>query len=91
MKYGVKFCGGCNPRYERGRALKGIKDALSEKVDFEIAKEDSDYDGLLVIAGCSNCCPEIRTYKTKKRPIKMWEEKHIEQVIDEITKEADVT
>lgn len=91
MKYGVKFCGGCNPRYERGRALKKIKENLSDKIDFEVADEEHEYDGLLIIGGCSNCCPDIKTYKTRTKPLKIWEEKHIEKVIDIIIKEADDT
>jgi hypothetical protein len=91
MRYGIKFCGGCNPRYERSRALKQIQDSLSASVDFEIAKEDASYDGLLVISGCSNCCPEIKTYKVRTKPLKMWDEKHIDKIMDEIKKEVDVT
>ena len=29
MKCGVKFCGGCNPRYDRGAAYREIKDELN--------------------------------------------------------------
>ncbi len=91
MKYGIKFCGGCNPRYERGSAFKSIIADLPDKVNFEIAREEVDYDGLLVVAGCSNCCPELKGYKVKRKPIKMWDEKHIDQVKVEILKEVDVT
>jgi DNA-directed RNA polymerase subunit L len=35
MKYGVKFCGGCNPRYQRKEALEEIEKALKEIVEFE--------------------------------------------------------
>lgn len=91
MKYGVRFCGGCNPRYERGAALKKIKDHFGEQVDFEIAREDDDYDGLLIIGGCSNCCPDVKHYKVKTKPLKMWEEKHTNEVIGKIKKEVDVT
>ena len=28
MLVGVKFCGGCNPRYDRGKALEAIKNEM---------------------------------------------------------------
>ncbi len=38
MICGVRFCGGCNPRYDRGKALEKIKEQ-NEDVDFRIAEE----------------------------------------------------
>lgn len=56
MKIGIKFCGGCNPRYERGEFVKGIKEEFDEGYDFELAEEHKHYDFLLVVGGCTNCC-----------------------------------
>ena len=44
MKYGVRFCGGCNPRYERGEALKTIRKHFEGRVELEIAQEGVPYD-----------------------------------------------
>ncbi len=89
MLYGVRFCGGCNPRYDRGKALEAIRQSLGDSVEFEIAQEDREYDGLLVIGGCSNCCPAYKHFKVRKPPTMLCDENHIEKVIDKIKEEAD--
>ena len=41
MKFRAKFCGGCNPRYDRGKAYNTLKERLKEKgIDLELASED---------------------------------------------------
>ena len=79
MKCGVKFCGGCNPHYQRGDAYRKIKADLPE-IDFEYAEEDVDYDQLLVIGGCTACCPLIDQYTVNDEVFKMWSEDHIENI-----------
>ena len=79
MKCGVKFCGGCNPHYQRGDAYRKIKADMPD-IDFEYAEEGVDYDQLLVIGGCSACCPIIEQYTVKDEIIKMWSEDHIEKI-----------
>ena len=74
MKCGVKFCGGCNPHYQRG------------DIEFEHAEEGPAYDHLLVIGGCTACCPIIDQYTVNGDVIKMWSEDHIskiEQLLEE--------
>ena len=51
----VKFCGGCNPRYERGEAYRKIRTALSETAVFETPQEGKHYELLLIIRGCTQC------------------------------------
>ena len=79
MKCGVKFCGGCNPHYQRGDAYRKIKGDMPE-VDFEYAEEDQDYDNLLVIGGCTACCPGYSQYTVKDDVFKMWSEEHIDDI-----------
>ena len=43
MKIGVRFCGGCNPRYDRGAFYNEIIECYPDH-DFEIAKEGVFYD-----------------------------------------------
>ena len=61
MKIGVRFCGGCNPRYDRGAFYNEIIECYPDH-DFEIAKEGVSYDHLVVIGGCSSCCAEYRQF-----------------------------
>lgn len=80
MKCGVRFCGGCNPRYDRGKALETIKEKFAGDVDFVIAQEGVMHDILLVIGGCTNCCAAYEQFTTKEGVIKMWDESHIEKI-----------
>ena len=85
MLGGVKFCGGCNPKYERGNALESLKEYFKGKVDFVYAEEDAEYDFLLVIGGCTNCCASYDQYQAKDI-IFMWSEDHLEPIIKKIEK-----
>ena len=82
----VKFCGGCNPRYERGKAFDAIKKQFEGKVEFVIAEEGVEYDFILVIGGCIKCCASYSQYKAKNDVVLMWDEKHIEQTIKKLKK-----
>ena len=91
MLIGVKFCGGCNPRYDRGKALNDIKERLKEKADFAIAEEGGEYDYLLVIGGCTSCCASASGYEAKREVLRMWDQNHIENIIQFFTTAAKET
>lgn len=83
MKCGVKFCGGCNPHYDRGAALKTLEERLPY-IDFEIAEEDDVYDYLLVIGGCTACCASYQQYTTRHGVVKMWSPDRLDDVAEKI-------
>lgn len=85
MKCGVRFCGGCNPRYNRRAALEELKDRIAD-VDFVNAVEGIPHDLLLVIGGCTNCCASYEQFDTKNGVLKMWDKTHVERIYDEIKK-----
>ena len=91
MLVGVKFCGGCNPRYDRGKAYEAIKKQLNGTAEFVIAEEGIEYDCLLVIGGCTNCCASYCQYKAKNDTIRMWDESHIDSTIKKIKNGRNVT
>ena len=51
----VKFCGGCNPRYDRGEAYNTVRSSLSGCAAFSYPEEGAQYDVLLIIRGCTGC------------------------------------
>ena len=55
MKVGIKYCGGCNPRYDRAAYVK-VLCARHPDWDWEYAQEGVRYDLLLVVGGCTSCC-----------------------------------
>ncbi len=79
MKCGVRFCGGCNPRYDRGKAFKEIQRDV-DGMDFLHAIENEDYDKLLVIGGCPSCCASYDHFNVKGKVYKIWDYSQIETV-----------
>ena len=51
----VKFCGGCNPRYDRGAAYQAVRSSLSDVAQFSYPEDGTHYDALLIIRGCTGC------------------------------------
>lgn len=60
MNIGVKFCGGCNPTYERGAAYRRYREQFPEHL-YEIVVPGKTYDRILVICGCEKAC--LREYR----------------------------
>lgn len=61
MKIGVKFCGGCNPKYNRSQFLKDICSQIEYEISY--AKENENYNLLLVINGCTSMCCSVDQLK----------------------------
>lgn len=70
MKVGIRFCGGCNPRYDRGAMVKRITEKHPEW-EAGVAREGVEYDLLLVVGGCTACCAAYEQFSAG-RVIKMW-------------------
>lgn len=82
MVVGVKYCGGCNPRYDRTRFLKRLIDALGRDYTFEVVQSQKTYDNLLVLGGCNNCCANYAGIRTQQGAIRVTGEKDYEKVLD---------
>ncbi len=55
----IKFCGGCNPTYERGDVAQIIKESIP---NVRWVSADAEADLLIIINGCNCSCaqrPEI--------------------------------
>jgi hypothetical protein len=60
VSIGVRYCGGCNPRIDRGRIVRDLKAGLEERgveVDFTTDRE-RPVDLLLLVNGCLHGCLE---------------------------------
>ena len=51
----VKFCGGCNPRHDRGECYASVRAALSDVASFSLPEDGVHYDALLIVRGCTGC------------------------------------
>ncbi len=56
MRVRVKYCGGCNPRYDRKAALERLQAAFPD--DTFVATDDGGgpFDHVVVLCGCPAAC-----------------------------------
>lgn len=55
MKIGIKYCGGCQSKFNRPKLLEDIKNHFKD-FTFEYVKDEEKYDLLIVISGCHIRC-----------------------------------
>jgi hypothetical protein len=65
MKIAIKYCGGCNPDFDRVALVKRIEERLNGKVEF-VSPEDEDIDLVLAVEGCKTACADLDVFKGLK-------------------------
>lgn len=65
LHIGIKYCGGCQEDYDRIQSAKYIQAACMDSAIFSPAQENTVYDLILVVCGCTVLCPDYQRYKTK--------------------------
>ena len=84
MNIGIKYCGGCNPHFDRSFIINRIMELFKDE-KFEYAKENNSYDIILVVNGCSRACSDHSSLKGKEKIFINSEEDYLE-VVDLIRK-----
>ncbi len=56
MRVALKYCGGCDPAYERVEYFERIKDAAGRDIQW-VGADSGGHDALLLICGCPKACP----------------------------------
>ncbi|MCB2295001.1 hypothetical protein LGK95_16070 [Clostridium algoriphilum] len=56
MKIGIKYCGGCNPTYDRTDVVSRLKEHLCEGDSVESIKPGIIYDIIVILNGCNKAC-----------------------------------
>ena len=54
-KVGIKYCGGCNPSYERVEMIQQVQSLLKDRFTFSI-HDQQDLDIMLLVSGCPRAC-----------------------------------
>ncbi|MEJ2023515.1 MAG: hypothetical protein P8Y00_00570 [Deltaproteobacteria bacterium] len=62
QRIGVKYCGGCNPSYDRVALVKRMERDLSDEAEF-FPFEARALDLILVVCGCETACVETSRFK----------------------------
>jgi hypothetical protein len=61
-RVGVKYCGGCNPRYDRVSLVEDLKARLGREIEW-VSPEDDDLDLVLAIEGCQTACADLAPFE----------------------------
>ena len=62
IKVAIKYCGGCNPGYDRVALADFIKNSLHGRVEF-VPLESEAIDLILAVEGCKTCCADLSSFK----------------------------
>ena len=65
MRLGIKFCGGCSPRYDRGEQVRRLARKLQAELEL-VSHEDPRADYVLVVTGCKNACADTNHLPPEK-------------------------
>lgn len=52
----IKYCGGCNPRYDRKAVTEKLRAAFPETEFVEIGDDGREFDHVIVLCGCPAAC-----------------------------------
>jgi hypothetical protein len=62
IKIGIKYCGGCNPEYDRVALVRHIEERLQGKAEF-VEPGGEGIDLILAVEGCSTACADLSVFK----------------------------
>ncbi len=57
MKVALKFCGGCDPAYDRVQFFRRIMSEAGDSIEW-LTIEARGYEAVLLVCGCLKACPE---------------------------------
>jgi len=61
-RIGLKYCGGCAPRYDRVEQVRAIEKELHDMVTL-LPPDAEHLEAVLIVAGCPTCCVETRDFQ----------------------------
>ena len=62
LKVGIKYCGGCNPGYDRVALAGYIQKSLHGRVEF-VPLDSEGIDLVLAVEGCKTCCADLSAFE----------------------------
>ncbi len=65
LKIGVKYCGGCNPEYDRVALVRRLGESLRGKAEF-VRPETEGVSLILAVEGCSTACADLSAFQGKE-------------------------
>lgn len=65
LKVGIKYCGGCNPGYDRVALADFVQKSLQGRAEF-VPLDNAAIDLVLAIEGCRTCCADLSSFEGKQ-------------------------
>ena len=65
LKVAIKYCGGCNPGYDRVALADYIKNSLHGRAEF-VPLDSQEIDLVLAVEGCKTCCADLSSLTGKQ-------------------------
>ena len=62
VRVGLKYCGGCNPEYDRVALVRHIEESLQGRVAFVSPKREG-VGLILAVEGCSTACADLSAFQ----------------------------
>ena len=62
LRIRIKFCGGCNPDYDRVGLAERIQEELKGKIEFVSSKAEA-MDLVVAIQGCETACADLSEFQ----------------------------
>lgn len=87
MVIGIKFCGGCNPVYDRGGRVEKFKKANPEH-EYVTSESNAVCDLWMVVCGCSRRCAGTDGLKAERGIVLLWDEAGFRRLEQEIREAA---
>lgn len=62
-RVGLKYCGGCNPSYDRVKYVRRIQKAAGTRIEWVHVEEAVGFDVVVIVTGCDRACVEGIEYE----------------------------
>lgn len=82
-KVALKFCGGCDPAYDRVEYWEEIRDAAGDRIVW-VSMDDEGYEAVLGINGCKRACLEEELGPLPRFISLVEDDRDIQQVVNKI-------
>lgn len=61
-RIGLKYCGGCNPSYDRVEYVREIQEAAGSRVEW-VSHDAGGFTTLMLVCGCDKQCVDMAEYE----------------------------
>ena len=76
----IKYCGGCNPRYDRTQIAKRIQKEFPDETIRVNSTQPAD--AAVILCGCSAACAVAKEEREDPGVYVMWREEELEELLE---------